>query len=84
MAFSPDSLTAPVDRRWHLTLDLQDRLGTHNFTLSSGPSVAERVFHTPNVGPGTHDFVVPGLPAATYAFVCTLHPETMKGTLEIK
>ena len=83
VAFSPTALSAPADKVWHLTLDLQDQLGMHNFTLESGPSVAERVFATPKVGVGRHEFDIPGLPAGRYLFVCTLHPETMRGTIDI-
>jgi plastocyanin len=82
--FSPVALTAPANERWHLSFDLQDRLGVHNFTISSGPSVYERVYATPKVGFGLHEFVVDGLPAGMYRFVCTLHADTMKGTIDIR
>ena len=81
--FSVATLAAPADKTWTLQVDFKDPLGAHNFTLESGPSVAERVFQSPKFGTGKHDYVVPGLPAGNYVFVCTLHPETMHGVVEI-
>lgn len=81
--FSVATLAAPANKTWTLQVDFKDPLGAHNFTLESGPSVAERVFQSPKFGTGKHDYVLPGLPAGNYVFVCTLHPETMHGVLEI-
>ena len=81
--FSVASLAAPANKTWTLQVDFKDPLGAHNVTVESGPSVAERVFQSGKFGPGKHDYVLPGLPAGDYVFVCTLHPETMHGVLEI-
>jgi hypothetical protein len=55
----------------------------HNFTVASGPTFPERIFQVPDVA-GTHTFDIPALPAGSYFFICTIHPESMTGTLIIK
>ena len=80
--FVQTDLTAPADKTWQLEID--DR-GTeavmHNFTVMSGKV---RVYQTPFWGHGLSHFVVGGLPAGTYLFICTIHPGPMRGALEIK
>jgi len=75
-------LTAPAGRTWQLEIDDE---GTepvsHNFTVMSGNV---RVYQTPFWGHGLSHFVVGGLLAGTYLFICTVHPGPMRGALEIK
>jgi plastocyanin len=78
------TLTAPAGKTWHVKIDNQETFLKHNFTVASGKTVAERIFQSPNFGFGTSAFDVPALPAGTYLFVCTIHPETMTGTLTIR
>ena len=84
LAFDATSLTAPAGKTWHVKIDNQETFLKHNFTVASGKTVAERIFQSPNFGFGTSAFDVPALPAGTYLFVCTIHPETMTGTLTIR
>jgi plastocyanin len=35
-------------------------------------------------GPGKRTYQVPGLAAGDYAFMCEVHPTTMKGVLTVK
>jgi plastocyanin len=35
-------------------------------------------------GPGKRTYQVPGLAAGNYAFMCEVHPTTMKGVLTVK
>jgi plastocyanin len=81
--WSKTVLTAPAGKVWHVSVDATDPLGTHNFTLTSGPAVEQRLFQSPKFGIGVHKFDLPALPAGTYTFLCTLHPDTMHGTVEV-
>ena len=81
-----DTMTAPAEMTWTLVLDNRDRPNhPHNFTIRDGPGVAGRIYQSPqSVGPATERWEIPGLPAGTYEFVCTLHDATMVGTLVVE
>jgi len=81
--WSKTVLTAPAGKVWHVSVTATDPLGMHNFTITSGPAVAQRIFQSPKFGIGVHTFDLPALPAGTYTFICTLHPDTMHGTVEV-
>ena len=81
--WSVSHLDAPAEMGWRVQIDAADR-GTHNFTVASGPTVPERIFMSTRFeGVGTFTFDIPALPAGSYLFICTLHPERMTGTLTI-
>lgn len=81
-------LTAPAAATWTLDFDNQDDsdgLRHHNFTIASGPAFEDRIYQTEElIGPARQSYEIPGLPAGTYDFVCTLHPGTMTGELIIE
>ena len=80
--FVQTDLTAPADKTWKLEIDDQGTEAVmHNFTVMSGD---QRLYQTPFWGHGTSQFVVGGLPAGTYLFICTIHPGPMRRALEIK
>jgi plastocyanin len=80
--FVQTDLTAPAGKTWQLEIDDQGTEAVmHNFTVMSGQ---QRVYQTPFWGHGLSHFVVGGLPAGTYLFICTIHPGPMRGALEIK
>ena|SRR5690349_17882845 len=81
--WSKTELTAPAGQAWHVSIDAKDPLGIHNFTIISGPAVEQRIFQSPKFGVGQHTFDLPALPAGTYAFICTLHADTMHGTIVV-
>jgi len=83
VTWSPSALTAPAGKAWHVSVNATDPLGFHNFTITSGPAVEQRIFQSPKFGVGVHKFDLPALPAGTYTFVCTIHPETMHGTVVV-
>ena len=80
--FVETELTAPADKTWTLAIDDQGTEAVmHNFTVMSGDL---RVYQTAFWGHGKSQFVVGGLPAGTYLFICTIHPGPMRGALHIK
>jgi plastocyanin len=80
------TLAAPAGKTWQVEIANQGlALETHNFTVASGPDFASRIFTSPRfTGGQTPRFDIPGLPAGTYLFLCTLHANTMTGTLILK
>jgi mono/diheme cytochrome c family protein/plastocyanin len=83
--FTPTTLEAKANTAFTLTFDNQDSTAPHNVVIdnSSGKPVpmGDTSFFT---GPQKRQYAVPALPAGTYAFMCQVHPTTMKGTIEVK
>lgn len=78
------SIDAPAGKTWQVQVENQDPRTEHNFVVQIGPGVAPRLFSSSRVAGGkTETFDLPGLPAGTYVFRCTLH-ETMTGSLTVK
>jgi plastocyanin len=79
------SLTAPAGKVWHITVVSQEPIGHHNFVVASGKTFEERIYTGKNLLPkATVTYDVPALPAGSYLFICTVHPETMTGTLTLQ
>jgi hypothetical protein len=55
----------------------------HNVSITLASSILAQVFAPgdPFVGPRTVTYDVPALPGGEYQFLCTAHPDTMRGTL---
>jgi mono/diheme cytochrome c family protein/plastocyanin len=84
--FEPKTLEAKADTAFTLVFDNQDATtGPHNVVISDANktpvSMGDTAFFT---GPQKRSYAVPALAAGTYSFVCTVHPATMTGTLEVK
>jgi hypothetical protein len=79
------TLGAPAGKVWHIEVVSQEPIGHHNFVVASGKTFPERIYTGKNLLPmATVTYDVPGLPAGSYLFICTVHPETMTGTLTLK
>jgi plastocyanin len=76
LAFDQTQLTVPADATFAITLDNRDA-SPHNVNVS-GTGVSRET--EPFGGPATKTYVYAGLPAGSYTFVCSVHPD-MKGTL---
>ena len=81
----PTTLAAPAGVIWHIEIDNQDGPPEHhNFAVASGKTFAEQIYQSPNFNKGTFTYDVPALPAGTYLFICTVHPDVMTGMLELR
>ena len=79
------TLAAPAGSIWHIAVVSQEPIGHHNFVVASGKTFEERIYTGKNLLPkATVTYDIPALPAGSYLFICTVHPETMTGTLTLQ
>lgn len=84
IAFSQASVTAPANTAFTIHFDNQDQGIPHDVAIAQGSPTGQQVFKGDLVtGPAAADYHVPALPAGTYSFVCTVHPN-MTGTLTVQ
>jgi len=79
IAFTTTEVTAPADTPFVIAFENQDANIPHNVAIhdASGAEVFKgEIFN----GVDTREYQVPALPAGTYPFTCTVHPN-MTGTL---
>jgi plastocyanin len=76
LAFDQTQLTVPADKTLAITLDNRD-VAPHNVNIT-GNGVSRET--EPFGGPATRTYTYAGLPAGSYTFLCSIHPD-MKGTL---
>jgi plastocyanin len=79
IAFKESTLAAPADQGFKIDFKNQDQGTPHNVEIkdSSGASKFRGEIIT---GPAEATYDVPALPAGSYTFVCSVHPN-MTGTL---
>jgi plastocyanin len=83
-AYDTDTLEVPANTAFQIVFTNNDAGIPHNVAIHkdspTGPEVWKgEIFN----GVGTRTYDVPALPAGTYGFVCTVHPN-MTGTLTAK
>jgi hypothetical protein len=79
------TLSAPAGKVWHIKVVSQEPIGHHHFVVASGKTFDERIYTGKNLLPkATVTYDIPALPAGSYLFICTVHPETMTGMLTLK
>jgi hypothetical protein len=82
-AWNVKELAGPTGKAFKVAVTNNDA-DAHNLVIASGTDVASRVATLAKFsGPATKTLDVPGLPAGTYLFRCTLH-DSMRGQLSIK
>lgn len=85
-AWAVATLEAPAGMTFDVALDNRDATARHDFgVLPPGATLSKLIFKSAAVA-GTMSMVirVPGLPAGTYEFICTLHSSEMRGMLTVK
>lgn len=84
IAFDTQSLTAPANTPITITFTNNDQGVPHNVSIHKESPTGAEVWKGDIVtGPATATYNVPPLPAGTYGFVCSVHPN-MTGTLTVK
>lgn len=84
--FEQDTLAFPADVPVDLEFDNQEQGVPHNVAIfREDPAVDSGqtpLFASPNIiGPATASYPVPPVQEGSYAFLCEVHPATMKGTI---
>jgi plastocyanin len=84
VAFVETTVTAPADKPFTIAFDNEDQGTPHNVALHEGSPTGREAFKG-EIFPGvaTKVYDVPPLPAGTYAFVCSVHPN-MTGTATLQ
>lgn len=82
IAFSTDELTVTADEPFQVVFANNDASVPHDFDIHEGDPAGPKVLDSP-IFPGveTRTIDAEALPAGIYAFVCSVHPQTMFGTL---
>ena len=84
VAYDTDSLDAPADTPFIIAFTNNDAGIPHNVAIHKGSPTGELVWQGEIFnGVDSRTYQVPALPAGTYGFVCTVHPN-MTGTLTVK
>jgi plastocyanin len=84
VAFVEKTITAPADKPFTIAFVNDDQGTPHNVALHEGSPTGREAFKG-EIFPGvaTKVYEVPPLPAGTYGFVCTVHPN-MTGTATLQ
>ena len=77
------TISAPAEKVWHVEIDSRTE-EDHNFLVTTNAPVPQPLSTSGTFGKGTHTYDIPGLPAGTYVYICTLHPSFMAGSLTIE
>jgi plastocyanin len=84
IAFDTQSLTAPANTPITIDFTNSDQGVPHNVAIHKDSPTGAEVWKGDIItGPATATYNVPPLPAGTYGFVCSVHPN-MTGTLTVK
>jgi hypothetical protein len=77
------NIDAPAGKVWHVHI-VSTAVQRNNFTVTTGPKLADYVFHSKDFTQGTFTFDIPALPAGDYSFMCSNDPPNMHGTLTVR
>ncbi len=84
IAYDKTDLAAPANTPFSIVFANNDAGIPHNVSIHEGSPTGTEVFKGEIFnGVDTRTYAVPALPAGTYAFVCSVHPN-MTGTLTVK
>jgi cytochrome c oxidase subunit 2 len=84
IAYEQASLEAPANTPFSIEFDNKDAGVPHNVSIHKDSPTGPEVFKGDIFnGPDKRTYDVPALPAGTYAFVCSVHPN-MTGSLTVK
>ena len=84
IAYDKTDLTAPANTPFSILFANNDAGIPHNVSIHAGSAGGTEVFRGEIFsGVGTRTYAVPALPAGTYTFACSVHPN-MTGTLTVR
>ena len=82
LKFNTASLSTAAGKPFSIHLDNQDNGIPHDVDIldSSGKKLVDNKDFP---GPAARDYAIPALPAGSYKFECSVHPQSMNGTLTV-
>jgi plastocyanin len=84
VAYDKTDLAAPAGTPFQIVFTNNDAGIPHNVSIHQGSATGQEVFKGEIFsGTDSRTYAIPALPAGTYAFVCSVHPN-MVGTLTVK
>ena len=82
LRFDPVDVDVPAGEGFKIAFDNRDAATVHDIDIHRDAPSGEVVFDGPTIaGPAATSYDVPALSAGTYAFVCSVHPGEMRGTM---
>jgi len=83
--FEQTSVNAPAGQAFKIDFDNKDPSTPHDIVIHTGDATGGVVFSgDPFNGVAIKTYDVPALTAGTYTFVCSIHPNSMTGTLVVQ
>jgi hypothetical protein len=77
------NIDAPAGKVWHVHI-VSTAAQRNNFTVATGPKLADYIFNSKDFTQGTFTFDIPALPAGDYIFKCTNDVANMHGSLTVR
>ena len=82
MRFETTAVEVPAGKAFKIDFDNKDAATIHDIDIHRTSAGGELVFDGATVsGPAKATYDIPALTAGTYAFVCSVHPGDMSGTI---
>ena len=82
MRFETTAVAVPAGKAFKIDFDNKDAATIHDVDIHRTSASGELVFDGATVsGPAKTTYEIPALKAGTYAFVCSVHPSDMSGTI---
>ena len=85
LRFEPAAIEIPAAKGFTIRFDNKDAATVHDIDIHRNDPNGEVVFDGATLpGPAATTYELPALSAGTYAFVCSVHPGEMRGTMNAK
>jgi len=85
LRFEQVAVEVPAGKGFKIDFDNKDSATVHDIDIHRNDPNGEVVFDGSTLsGPALASYDVPALSAGTYAFVCSVHSEGMRGTMNAK
>ena len=83
LRFETTAVEVPAGKAFKIDFDNKDAATIHDIDIHRNDASGELVFDGATVsGPAMTTYDIPALTAGTYAFVCSVHPDDMTGTIK--